>query len=72
MRLCIILFVLTLTSCQPQTESREHMDLTSDRMSDSILKLIDSSLALPGKVLAGTGSPIASSASSFTPASLPK
>jgi hypothetical protein len=72
MKITFVLLILAFTACQPQTESREHMDLASDRMSDSILKLIDSSLALPGKVLAGTGSPIASSASSFTPASLPK
>ena len=72
MRLNIILLALAFTACQPQVESRVHMDETADRMSDSILKLIDSSLAEPGRILAGTGSPIASSASSFTPTSLPK
>ena len=53
-------------ACQPQTESRIHMDQTGQRMSDSILKLLDSSLAQPAKILAQTESPIASSASSFT------
>lgn len=72
MKLPIILPILIFTACQPQIESRVHMDETADRMSDSILKLIDSSLAEPGRILVGTGSPIASSASSFTPASLPK
>ena len=72
MKITPLLLALAFTACMPQTESRAHMDETSDRMSDSILKLIDSSLAEPGRILAGTESPIASSASSFTPATLPK
>jgi len=47
-----------LTSCAPQTETRAHMDDTGNRMSDSIIKYIDSCLAQPGRELAGTGSPI--------------
>ena len=67
-----LLLALPFLACQPRIESRERMDLVANRMSDSILKLIDSSLAEPGKILAGKESPIASSASSFTPVSLPK
>ncbi len=72
MKIIPVLLILTFTACQPRIESRAHMDETSDRMSDSILKLIDSSLAEPGRILAGTGSPITSSASSFTPFVRPK
>ena len=66
-KLMAFLIPLYLTACKPQTESRIHMDETALRMSDSIKNLLDSCFALPSKALAGTGSPIASSASSFTP-----
>lgn len=72
MKQTLFLFGIILAACQPATESRAHMEDTSNRMSDSILKLIDSSLAEPGKILAATESPIASVASTFTPATLPK
>lgn len=66
-KISITLSLLGLIACKPQSESREHMDFVSNRMSDSILNLLDSGIALPAKTLAGTGSPIASAASSFTP-----
>ena len=72
MKYPLILIATAFMACQPQTESRTHMENTSQRMSDSILKLIDSSLAEPGKVLAFTQSPIASAASTFTPVNQPK
>jgi hypothetical protein len=59
-------------SCAPQTETRTHMDNTSDRVSDSIQRFVDSSLSAPGNELAGTGSPIASTAASFTSGEVPK
>lgn len=59
--------IIGLASCSPQTETRAHMDTTGNRMGDSIRKSVDSILALPGQELAGTGSPITSVASSFTP-----
>ncbi len=67
LNLMVVLIALYLAACKPQTESRLHMDETALRMSDSIKNLLDSGFALPSKVLSGTGSPIASSASSFTP-----
>ncbi|HWY09938.1 MAG TPA: hypothetical protein VN026_01375 [Bacteroidia bacterium] len=67
MKFIPFLFLLILISCQPQVESRAHMDNTSNRTSDSLSKLIDSSLALPSLALIGTGSPIASATSTFTP-----
>ena len=63
---------LFLFSCTPPTETRAHMDNIGDRMSDSIIKYIDSALTQPGREMAGTGSPIASAAGSFTPVALPK
>ncbi len=50
-----ILLFIYLAACQPQTETRLHMDNTGDRMSDSILRIIDSSLADPSKELASKG-----------------
>ena len=72
MKKTLLLLTLAFIACQPQTESREHMDLTSNRMSDSILKLLDTGFAQPGKILAGTGLPIASSSDSLTPNETPK
>jgi hypothetical protein len=72
MKKALFFLGISLVACQPATESRAHMENTSDRMSDSILKLIDSSLAEPAKVLAASESPIASAASSFTPVNQPK
>jgi hypothetical protein len=67
--LMLIVFLMAgcLQACKPQTESRAHMDEVSNRVSDSLVKLLDSCLALPSKALAGTGSPIASSTSTFAP-----
>jgi hypothetical protein len=67
MKFIPLLALFTLTSCQPEVESRVHMDNIANRTSDSITKLIDSSLALPSLALIGTGSPIASPTSTFTP-----
>ena len=67
MKFIPVLFLFALFACTPQTESRAHMDEVANRTSDSITKLIDSSLALPSLALIGTGSPIASPASTFTP-----
>ncbi|MBP7808583.1 MAG: hypothetical protein KA163_04780 [Bacteroidia bacterium] len=64
-----VLLAATLTACQPQTESRERMDLVANRMSDSILKLIDSSLAQPGKILVATESSTYSFTTSLAPTS---
>ena len=71
-KIIFIVPVAYLTACQPRNESREHMDITSNRMSDSILNLLDSSLTQPLKILGGRDSPIASVASSFTPANQAK
>ena len=67
MKIPLVVLMLAFIACQPQTESREHMDLTSNRMSDSILKLIDTSSAQPAKILAATESPTVSSTGSLTP-----
>ena len=67
MKFIPLLALIALFGCTPQTESRVHMDLIAKRTSDSLSKLIDSSLALPSLALISTGSPIASSASTFTP-----
>ena len=67
MKIIPILLILAFTACKPQTESRERMDLVANRMSDSILKLLDSGFAQPGKILAGTESSITSSSGSFAP-----
>ena len=72
MKKALFLLALPFLACQPQTESRDHMEKISDRMSDSINNLIDSGFAEPAKFLVGTGSPIASVASSLTPSGLPK
>jgi len=72
MKPLFFLIAIAFTACQPQAESRAHMDNTSDRMSDSILKLIDSNLAEPGRILAITESPMASVASTFVPMNQPK
>jgi hypothetical protein len=65
---CLAVFI----SCAPQSETRVHMDIAGNRMSDSIQRCVDSSLAAPGEELAGTGSSIASGAASFTSVELPK
>ncbi len=67
MKITYILLASTLMACQPQTESRERMDLVANRMSDSILKLIDSSLAQPGKILVATESSTYSFTTSLAP-----
>ncbi len=72
MKKTLLLLTLAFTGCQPQTESREHMDLASNRMSDSILKLLDTGFTEPGKILAGTGLPISSFSDSLTPKEAPK
>ena len=67
LKFILFAFLFSLAACKPQTESRTHMDNIAGRTSDSIAKLIDSTLGLPSLALIGTGSPIASSASTFTP-----
>jgi hypothetical protein len=58
--------VIACVSCGSPTETRAHMDASGNRMSDSLERYIDSSLADPPRELAGTGSPIASAAGTFT------
>lgn len=70
-KLPFLFMIIAFAACQPQAETRQRMDATSYRMSDSILKLIDSGLAEPAQILAGANLPNASSASSFTPAGTP-
>jgi hypothetical protein len=62
----LFIAIIALSSCGPQTETRAHMDRSGMRMSDSLERYIDSSLAQPSLELMETGSPIASGASTFT------
>jgi hypothetical protein len=55
MKKIILLLAFPFVACESQTESRAHMDISGNRMSDSILKLLDSSLAEPSRELKGIG-----------------
>ncbi len=67
LKLRLSIVALSFIACNPQTESRAHMNQSGQRMSDSIKILLDSCLSQPGKILAGTDYPIASSARGFIP-----
>ncbi len=53
LKLSLGILAISIASCTPQTESRVHMDQTGQRMSDSILHIIDSSLADPSVEMKG-------------------
>jgi hypothetical protein len=58
MKKAFLFLAFPFIACQPRVESRAHMEDTSDRMSDSITRLIDSSLADPSHELSSLNSSI--------------
>ncbi len=54
----IFISAVILTSCGPAAEDRFQMDRIAKRMSDSLGRLIDSSLADPGRNINFTAQPV--------------